>query len=819
MRFARLLSYVDNWTTLAKDVSSTMSVLDRVKWATDGLALLLNPEKTRAFATTAPLRSHLRTQHFAGCPLQVCNNTQDLGVSFTAVLQPTAVTLQQRFEKNEVKLQRLQSLRWPSHRKFHVLQRVIWPSMVYGGELASTSPTYLAKVRSRFSAVLWGQGQHRDHFLAPLFAGDFRYEPFLLIMAQRLRALRRAFAQQPGHMHRRWNIACEGPRTTGPLRYLFDMLAQLSWTPKLDLLVTDGFKTWHLGLEDLEVLCEAVFGAWFASIGRKIQHKQGMEQIMTVDPVFSNLLQRTCKQPRSALGNFTSGAVLSSKSKRHFLSEAASRCQLCGGEDSQRHRLLFCPGTQVARLDRDVPLLLQTPSLCVERMLFAKPGSIQAWDDYLHNLDLQDVAGYFTDFVHLFTDGSTYGNHGIARASWAVILAEPSKLETAVFESGQLPGRQCNFRAELYAATVAVQSALEGAAIYIDCKGVVQGFLRLLRDGWDDRYWRKQKNQGLWRHLWVHLRPKLHLHWEVRHIKSHRDYRIQSSDYDAWTAYGNQQADEAAKRVQHDVSHPAFFLNKAAQDAFLQASQVSAQISSLQVAVLEVAAGCSKHAQPAPVQLSSLGDTSPSLTARWDIQWPPPQIFEDTVLSPSFLFKLQGFLAAREWFQSAVCISMAEFYLMFVSHTNWVVPVNIGAWPCDTQPPAFRSTAPSAWVHESEYEPLSLHRPSFTKQLTIFMHSLKFLFQRLQIPWTLVRGKHLAWMQCSQDVLGIPALPSDLINLRKSFLQHLRGSTFAAFAKHRFDPPHPATPLSFSIPHPQSRWNCYFRSLKRQRRS
>ena len=75
----------------------------------------------------------------------------------------------------------------------------------------------------------------------------------------------------------------------------------------------------------------------------------------------------------------------------------------------------------------------------------------------------------------------------------------------------------------------------------------------------------------------------------------------------------------------------------------------------------------------------------------------------------------------------------------------------------------------------------------------------------------------LAWLQCSQDILGIPALPPDLLNLRKSLLHCLKGNTFATFAKHKFDPPHPAVPLVMAIPHPQSRWNRYFCARRRKR--
>ena len=56
---ARLLSYLDNRFLLANVAEKTPTVLHKMKWATDGLGLLLNPEKTKTFATTAIARSSL----------------------------------------------------------------------------------------------------------------------------------------------------------------------------------------------------------------------------------------------------------------------------------------------------------------------------------------------------------------------------------------------------------------------------------------------------------------------------------------------------------------------------------------------------------------------------------------------------------------------------------------------------------------------------------------------------------------------------------------------------------------------------------------
>ena len=92
----RLISYVDNRTMTTSTVDSLQSLLHTVKWATDGLCLLLNPGKTAAFATTPQARSDMRRMSFAGFPLSVFHTTHDLGVTFTSTRRATSMSISDR---------------------------------------------------------------------------------------------------------------------------------------------------------------------------------------------------------------------------------------------------------------------------------------------------------------------------------------------------------------------------------------------------------------------------------------------------------------------------------------------------------------------------------------------------------------------------------------------------------------------------------------------------------------------------------------------------------------------------------------------------
>ena len=49
--------------------------------------------------------------------------------------------------------------------------------LLYGCELSHYSWSSLRQLRGRCSAVLWGQGNNRDHFLSPLVSAADVFEP------------------------------------------------------------------------------------------------------------------------------------------------------------------------------------------------------------------------------------------------------------------------------------------------------------------------------------------------------------------------------------------------------------------------------------------------------------------------------------------------------------------------------------------------------------------------------------------------------------------------------------------------------------------
>ena len=323
----RLISYVDNWTMLTTHGNTLDVLLKQIKWATDGLALLLNPEKTAAFATSAQARNALRGKLFGGFPLKVVHVTQDLGVTFTSTKKSTSNSILTRFEANQNKLDRLQMLPWKSQRKCQMLRRVVMPSMFYGAPLASTPtpPSMLAMMRRKFSSEIWGRSNHRNHFVAPLCSTAEVYEPFHAIFRLRIQALRRAAVQQPTPTLSRWTKALEN-KGTGPMRYLFDFLATLQWTPQLNFVVTTQSGSINLVYGNLVDILANMQQDWLLVVADKLSDKEQWSGLHWVDWHFSQRIRRRSKMDAAAMGNFTAGAAIFSDQKNIFFKMVFNVC-------------------------------------------------------------------------------------------------------------------------------------------------------------------------------------------------------------------------------------------------------------------------------------------------------------------------------------------------------------------------------------------------------------------------------------------------------------------------------------------------------------
>ena len=216
-------------------------------------------------------------------------------------------------------------------------------------------------------------------------------------------------------------------------------------------------------------------------------------------------LQKVAGDP-AAMGNFTAGATIFSDQKKHFLEDGVA-CVHRGKEDSQAHRFFHCPHYHECRQGLPMQLLQSLPQLQVQNGLFRKAYALQHWEKIVHEIPEPSFAEEFDEHVFLFTDGSTFAADTVPSSAWAVVLADPEKMDATVVEKGWLRGPQNNYRAELYAVWVAIQHCAV-AAVFVDNEAVVLGLKRLQLHGWEHAFWLGHDHLDLWSQIWKQWEPK-----------------------------------------------------------------------------------------------------------------------------------------------------------------------------------------------------------------------------------------------------------------------------------------------------------------------
>ncbi|CAE7680339.1 Pol, partial [Symbiodinium microadriaticum] len=357
----------------------------------------------------------------------------------------------------------------------------------------------------------------------------------------------------------------------------------------------------------------------------------------------------------------------------------------------------------------------------------------------------------------------------VPRSAWSVVMLEPGSFDYALVQSGPLPGKQCNYRAEMFATLAALCSSVN-ATVYIDNKSVVQGLHRLQRDGWDQFYWNKSPEIQLWREIWevrIANQTTARLGVYTRSLSSCP--KQQPTDFQAWTAFGNDTADRYAKNANQAREHSEVKLYQAAcRDWNFQLDRMN-KVATLQQGVF--LGGQSGPSAKEPSRTSRT-DTPVSITLG-----PPadhllslsPDNYHDALLGPRFLWVIHKWWVDQQWRHAPNGMSIAELYFFFSESTGWMAPQNLAKWDPNSLPFKWRTTVQTAFVTENDYEALQFNDVSFSKQCTIFLHALKFFAGRHVLDLGFARGQALSFLDCFEPVQQISYAPDCIAEVRARF--------------------------------------------------
>ena len=233
-------------------------------------------------------------------------------------------------------------------------------------------------------------------------------------------------------------------------------------------------------------------------------------------------------------------------------------CIFCGQEDTLRHRVHECPGTEhIRESTTEWEQLKSLPDYVLLGGLFPKPQKLKQFQKALMEVDVQISplpSNGSTRFF--FTDGSAQ-DEGIplARvASWGVTEAQPQESTNHVISSGILPGMiQTVFRAELFAVNVAL--AYDGCCeIFCDNQAAVKVVQAVINGNDTMDYWVTHPDRDLIQTTINILKRKQPGSCKIFWTKAHKSLHDARDFSELWQIFHNNRADILAKQALHSMS-------------------------------------------------------------------------------------------------------------------------------------------------------------------------------------------------------------------------------------------------------------------------
>ena len=809
-------SYVDNWAVQSESAVVASAAVQTIAETTAQLAMTVSLTKSCAYSTCKQSRGFLRRLKVQGATIPVVSDFTDLGVVFCARANGCAKGFQHRLEKNTGKFLKLQLVNWSLGKKVASLCRVILPATLHGCELASLSASSLRSLRGKCNKAIWGEHSQRNHYLAPLIGGSSIYEPWLLVFKQRWQTFRRIWASMPS-VWTKWNqlVKLSIVKGVGPMSYFLLDLQFLGWEPRENgwIHLPCG-SILHIYFSNWDVVWGKLLAAWEGYVTAQVQSYKDLQGLQGFSVVLVRARLATKQGYNSQVANYACGAIVPAQRRKHFTCEQDTKCPFCESYLTTEHMLLHCPSTAVCR-ENFTELLQQCTSFEVQWGLFACPVEIQELHSALRLLQWEHVPCRFLEAdVQLFTDGSTIWPTVpcLSLSTWAVVLAEPGKLEGTRVVNGVVPGdSQTNNRAELLAVLAAVLSGT-GGCIYSDSDVTVSGFRRLQKDGWSPLLWRKHANLDVWYSLYQALqrspRP-----WRVVKVSSHQDWHAAPDAYHAWVWYHNDAADSFAKEAHQNFGQAVLSAHKRAQSA-LQAMQ------NKQHAVYQLQLGVSQCFHQVTIGKSKANSVrlpddllQCKIQALQMLMWDAGVLFPGRTREPEwprfllcapFGHHLFNWLRSQEWVWDPGGFSLLEMYYVFTGHTGWLVPLNVASWLDCVRPVPCRGVKVKAlWVHETQYPELMLHRQTLTCQLVTFAHAVRSVMQHSHCPWKVQNMPALKFLgvPCKVPALQFrPKLP-EATKLVQRLQKDMCGRSYRLFLKTCYVAPR--TPLESQLEYPQ----------------
>ena len=466
----RPVSYVDNWAVLMQSPSHMQQACQAVDRFAAMLQIRLDAQKSFTWASDRQGRAELRAQGF-----RVVHSARDLGAHVVYTRQLANKTALDRFRDLDDFWRKLRSAKCTFQQKITLILRAAWPRALHAVAAVVIGKKHFESLRTELMQALQIQKPGSSPDLQCCLE-RFVVDPQVYAGLETVRDARSMGCHSKVALD-----LDQGPHSQDqPIfnslsEILCQRLHQLGFHTLAGANIQDdigSFSFLTCGFSEFQFRCQR---AWISVVAARVSHRTSFSAFDQVD------VRHTRQEYLSASGfdqgvlrKYLNGASFTNAHAYRWSETGQDKCVLCGGADSNWHRLWECEAAEHLRnlLPANFMDLVRVapPVVSVHGWTLQSAYSVQ-WLQYLDGLPraplLPDTPppGKILD---LFTDGSCLfpTDPDCRLAAFSVVHAAPFALDytkhcfrpiVAQPLSGVL---QSAFRAELQAVVVALSPDL-----------------------------------------------------------------------------------------------------------------------------------------------------------------------------------------------------------------------------------------------------------------------------------------------------------------------------------------------------------------------
>ena len=583
---ATVFTYADNWSWLTCDERVMLQCFHSLVQIASSCKLTVDYAKSWAWGTNKramAMIDSIRDQIPGGVHLVVKNFAKDLGVTINYSKQRRIGPFRDRFDSAMQSFQKVAQMDIPIDDKARLIQGGLFPRALYGAEYVAPSEEYFRRMRRQVCKALVSDSNHASADIACHFVTKRIQDPFVYVLLNILRNLRRVMVFDPTTADEVIARAStfSGRRSCGPGSALAILLRRVGWR-------MDGDAVLHCGEDFLELksscnhdMVEFFDKIWSLVVLQRCLHRKGFDE----NKVPSHRITRKAlcgleESDKKVVVQYVTGSFQSESVKAMWDKSCDGKCPLCGIDDTKDHRLLHCAALDGVRAKHGgavdilrhyhpdwiwAPLAISDPHELALRKVFqtrALPG-------------LFEPVTTECSLLRFYTDGSAdypampwvrKGAFSVVQdISWNVQQRHDALADMGHFKVDEFfhvvsmaccPGRQSVPRAELAALLQVVMSVNRHAGdkkcvIFTDASYVVS-VVQWINSGGAARLEHKVSNLDLVLPLqreWCMER------FSLQKVKAHVETSSLVMVEDKWNAVGNNAADVAAKMARYR-EHP-----------------------------------------------------------------------------------------------------------------------------------------------------------------------------------------------------------------------------------------------------------------------